>query len=77
MAEPFMPAHQPASTPDPTEHDIDTDVDVIFDTAPSDADGEAVHAGAPDPAFRTPVAGDKLTSAELDAELNGDETAGY
>lgn len=81
-AEPFMPAHEPRPTADPREIDIDTDVDVLFDEqgaadgpAPSDPP-QLVHDGAEHPPFRTPIAGEKLTEAELEADLEADPGAG-
>lgn len=68
-AEPFMPAHEPASEPPPTARDIDGDADVIFEHP---VEGEApleIDHDAPPPPFHTPTPGDRLTAAELTEDL--------
>jgi hypothetical protein len=71
MSEPFLPAHEPRAEPDPREHDLDGDVvlDPHADADPAPDNAPLVHAGAAEPPFRTPTAGDHLTAQALADEL--------
>ncbi|QHC69727.1 hypothetical protein [Rathayibacter sp. VKM Ac-2801] len=74
MAEPFLPAHEPSDDDRARDTAFDDD-DVLIepDTAPAEAE-PAAEEDEDVPAFRTPVAGDRLTADELAEELD-DEAA--
>lgn len=85
MSEPFLPAHEPPAEPDPREHDLDGDVDVLpepshrgrhrADDAPDLLGGTRTAAdgpvpdGAAEPPFRTPEPHHGLTADQLEREL--------
>jgi len=77
-AEPFMPAHEPAAPTAGAEHDVDHDTDVIFDGDADDTAEEAEGGEDPTPdyplsaAFRTPVAGERLTAEQLERDLENE-----
>lgn len=68
-AEPFMPAHEPAPPLPGTEHDIDGDVDVLFDDVDPDQGELEIDHDAPAPPFHPPVPGDRLTAEQLESDL--------
>lgn len=68
-AEPFMPAHEPASPIPDRERDIDGDVDVLFDEVDPDQGELEIDHDAPPPPFQTPVPGDRLTAEQLESDL--------
>jgi hypothetical protein len=74
MSEPFLPAHEPPSEPDPRERDIDTDADVFVepDEETDLAEEVPVRENAPRPPFRTPTPGDGLTPDQLADDLMPD-----
>lgn len=70
-----MPAHEPAAPVPPEEHDLDHDVDVLFDrddTNGAAGDAEPWHDDAA-PTLPRPVPGAHLTAEELEADLDSDE----
>ncbi|MDO9395237.1 MAG: hypothetical protein Q7T71_01685 [Herbiconiux sp.] len=74
-SDPFLPFPEPRAEgePDPREHDLDPEADVLIEPSVDDPDAEraaaAERARALDAPFRTPVAGDRLTAEELEADL--------
>jgi hypothetical protein len=76
-AKPFMPAGEPSAAADPTEHDIDTDVDILDSTGDDaattgvggSAEARPVREGNEAPPFRTPTPGARLTAEQLEADL--------
>ena len=72
-AEPFMPAHEPRAPLPPQEHDIDHDVDVLFDPSEPGAGGgepaQPWHTDAAAPPLPRPVPGEHLTAEQLAADL--------
>ena len=71
-----MPAHEPRAPLPPQEHDIDHDVDVLFDPPEAEigGDGQAQpwHTDAAPPPLPRPVPGDHLTAEQLAADLASD-----
>lgn len=71
-----MPAHEPPPPVPPQEHDLDQDVDVLFDAAdPADATDapQPWHHDGAAPVLPRPVAGVHLTAEQLAADLSADD----
>lgn len=71
-----MPAHEPAAPVPPQEHDLDHDVDVLFD--PVDAEGateeaQPWHDDSAAPTLPRPVPGAHLTPEQLSTDLGFDD----
>ena len=76
-AEPFMPAHEPPASTPPEEHDVDHDVDVLFDSADASedtgADAQPWHTDTAAPPLPRPVPGAHLTPERLAADLASED----
>ena len=76
-AEPFMPAHEPSPAAPPEEHDVDHDVDVLFDSADASedtgADAQPWHTDTAAPPLPRPVPGAHLTPERLAADLASED----
>ena len=72
-----MPAHEPSPSAPPEEHDIDHDVDVLFEPADASedagADPQPWHTAAAAPPLPRPVPGAHLTPEQLAADLTSED----